>query len=98
MRLLLDGVDGDDVLVADGGGGAGLAQEALAGRGRGGQSRGHDLDGDDAVQHLVERLEDDAEAAAAEHLQHLVMPQPAQRAGLGGRLQKVERGILFVVA
>ena len=38
-RLLLDGVDGDDVLMADGGEGAGLAQEALAGGGGGGQLR-----------------------------------------------------------
>ena len=48
--------------------GAGLAQEALAGRRRAGQVGGHDLDGDDTVQQFVERLEHDAEAAAAEHL------------------------------
>ncbi len=30
QRLLLDGVNGDDILVANGGGGAGLANEALA--------------------------------------------------------------------
>ena len=55
-RLLLDGVDADDVLVADGGGGAGLAEEPLARRRGGGQLRGHHLDGDHAVQLLVERL------------------------------------------
>ena len=37
----LDGVDGDDVVVADGGGRPGLAQEPLAGSGAGGQLRGH---------------------------------------------------------
>jgi hypothetical protein len=96
-RLLLDGVDVHDVLVADGGGGAGLAQEALAGRRGGGQLRGHDLDGDHPVQPLVERLQHDAEAALAEHLQHLVVAQPAQRAGLAGRLQEAQ-DVLFPVA
>ena len=95
-RLLLDRVDVDDVLVPDGGGGAGLAQEALAGRRGGRQPRGHDLDRDDALQHLVERPQDDAEAALAEDLQHLVVPQAAERAGPGGRLQELE-GALFVV-
>src|SRR5207244_9959020 len=39
---VLDGVDGDDVVVGDGGGGAGLAQEALAGGAVVGQGLGHD--------------------------------------------------------
>ena len=87
LRVLLDGVDGDDVLIVDGGGGPGLADEALAGRAVGGVGRRQHLDGDDAVQLLVERLEHDAEAALADDLEHLVMAEPAEVAGLGGRLQ-----------
>ncbi len=37
---LLDGVDHDDVVVADGGRRLGLAREALPGQGAGGQLRG----------------------------------------------------------
>ena len=96
-RLLLDGVDGDDVLVADGRGRPRLAQEPLAGRRGRGQERGHELDGDEPMQLLVERLHHDPEAAVPEHLQHLVMRQPAQRAGLVRRLQEAQ-GILHIVA
>ena len=52
---------------------------------------GHDLDGDDAMQLLIERAQDGAVAALAEHAQHLVTPQPAERTRLRGRLQDFER-------
>ena len=60
----LDLVDLHDVLVPHLGRRPGLAQEPLAGRRRGGHLRGHHLDRDDPLQHVVERPEDDAEAAA----------------------------------
>ena len=47
--LLLDRVDGDDVLVADRGRGPGLADEPLAGGGAGRQLRGQHLDRDDPL-------------------------------------------------
>ena len=70
--------------MPDRGGRAGLAQEPFAGGRGGGQLRGQHLDRDDAVQHLVEGPEHDAEAAPTEDLQHLVMPEPAERAGSAG--------------
>ena len=86
---VLDGVDADHVVVTHGGGGPGLAGEALAGLAEGGQVRSQHLDRDDAVQLLVEGLEDDAHAAAADHGEHLVMVEPAERAGLLRRGQEV---------
>ena len=83
-------MDGDDVVVAHGGGGLGLAGEALAGRAAGGQLWGQHLDGDDAVQLGVAGLEHDAHAAPADDLEHLVMVQPAQRL-LCGRGQERQR-------
>ena len=88
QRLLGDLVHLHHVLVADLRRRPGLAQEALAGRRGGGQLRGQDLDRHHALQHLVERPEDDAEAALAEHLEHLVVPEPAERVGPGGRGQE----------
>ena len=84
-RLFADLVDLHHVLVPHLGRRPGLAQEAFAGRGQGRNLRGHHLDRDHALQRLVEGAEDDAEAALAEHLEHFVMPQPAQRVGAGGR-------------
>jgi hypothetical protein len=81
-------MDADDVLVADGGGGAGLAQKTLAGGGDRRQLRGHHFDRDHALQPLVERLQHDAEPAPAEDRLDLVMSQAAERAGPGGRLQE----------
>ena len=43
-----------------------------------------DLDRHDALQLGVARLEDHAHAAAADHLQHLVMIEAAERASLAG--------------
>src|SRR6266550_3812735 len=86
-RLLFDGVNVNDVLMPDRGGGTRLAHETLACWRGGGQARRHDLDSDHAVQFLVVGLHDGAEAPLAEKLQHLVMPQPAERSRLRGRLQ-----------
>jgi len=48
-------------------------------RRRSGQLRSQDLQGHHALQHLVEGPEDDAEAALAEDLQHLVVPEMNSR-------------------
>ena len=88
---VLDGVDGDDVVVADGGRGPGLAGEPLAGGGAGRQLRGHHLDRHHPVQLLVERPEHDPHPAPADDLLHLVVAQPAERPGLVGRVEEVER-------
>jgi len=94
LRVLLDIVNADDVLVLDGGGGAGLANEPASGRTVGGVNRRQDLDGHNAMQTGVEPFEDDAEAASADDLLHLVMRQPAEVAGLVRRRQ--ERQVLRV--
>src|SRR5262249_42102993 len=72
--LVFDGVDSDDVLVADGGRRPSLADEALPGRAGGRQLWGQDFDGNDAMQLVVESPQYDAHAAPADDLQHLVMP------------------------
>ena len=53
---------------------------------------GQHLDGHDAVQRRVERLEHDAHAAPADHLQHLVVTQPAELARLVRRAEETKRG------
>ena len=75
----------------DGGGRPRLADEALPGRAAARQLRGQHLDGDEAVQLVVEGPQHDAHAALADDLQHLVMPQPAERIGPVGRDQEVGR-------
>ena len=97
QRLLLDGIDPDDVAVPDAGGGAGLAQESLPRRRGGRQPRVEHLEGHDAVQRLVEGPHHDAEAAPAEDLQHLVMAQSAQRPRPRGRLEEFEPQRLLVL-
>ena len=69
----------------------GLAEEPLAGRRGRGQRRGQHLDRDDALEHVVERAEHDADAAAAEDLEHLVVPEPAERVRAPGRREEAER-------
>ena len=81
--VVADGVDGDDVVVADGGGGAGLADEAPTGGAGGGQRCRQHLDGDDAQELGVAGTQNDAHAAAADDFEDLVMIQSAERAGLG---------------
>jgi hypothetical protein len=68
----------DDMLMSDGGGGAGLADETLPGRAVGGQLHRQHLDGDDAVQALVKGLEDGAEAPLADDLEDLVVVEPSE--------------------
>lgn len=74
-RLFIDGVDGDDVLVPDGGGGAGFTEEALPGRPLRHQLRGEHLHRHHPVQLLVESTEDRAEPPLPQHLQKVVGTQ-----------------------
>ena len=69
--------DGHDVIVLDGGGGFGLAQEALTGGFTGGQARQHGLDGQLALELRVLGLEHHAHAAGAEHLEDTKTAEPA---------------------
>ena len=85
------------MFVADGGGAAGLAEEALAGGGAGDQPGPQHLDGHDPMQVVVEGLEDDAEAAAAEDFLDLVMSQSAERAGPLRGPQEGEDELLVIV-
>ena len=96
QRLLADLVDLHHVLVPHLGRRPGLAEEPLAGRRGGGHLRGQHLHRDDPVEHVVERPEDDPEPALAEHLEHLVMPDPAERVGPGGRREEPERHLVVV--
>ena len=86
--VLIDLEDGDDVVVVDGGHGLGLAQEALAGAGVGGQAGQHRLEGDEAFQLEVFGLVDDAHAAAAQFLEDAIAAQPADLVGLLRRRQR----------
>ncbi len=79
--LFVHRVDGDDVVVADGSPGPGLAHKAPAGRVAAGQVGTEHLDGHQALQLVVKRLQHDAETALTQHFQHLVMAQPAHGAG-----------------
>jgi hypothetical protein len=71
---VLDGVDVDDVVVRHRGGRPRLPDEALAGGAAAGEQRGQHLDGNDAVQLLVEGPQNDPRAARADDVQDLVMP------------------------
>src|SRR5262249_42850521 len=62
-RVVVDGVDGDDVLVTDGGSGAGLAGEAPASGAGGGQWSGQHLEGNDAQELGVAGAKDNARGA-----------------------------------
>ena len=75
--VLADLVDGDDVVVLDLGGGAGLAQEAFAGDLALGHLRQHGLEGDGALQLRVLGQEDHPHAALAQQLQDAVGTEPA---------------------
>jgi hypothetical protein len=92
--VVRDGVDGDDVLVADGGRGLGLPDEAPPGGVAGRQVRGRHLDGHDPAQLFVEGAEDDAHAAPSQHLPDVIVVQPAERARLprGGQEGEVVPG------
>jgi hypothetical protein len=77
-------MDGDDAVVLHSGCRPRLAHEALPGRAVAGQRGREHLDGDDAMELFIERPEHHPHPSGAEYLQHLVVPQPAARAGLGG--------------
>src|SRR5262249_23185972 len=83
-------MDGDDMLMADGGRGAGLAGKALAGGAAGGQLRRQHLDGDKAIQDRVESLEDDAHAAMPDDFQDLVRSEASKASRLLGGAEKIE--------
>jgi hypothetical protein len=86
-------IDGDDVFVLDGRGQPGLAQEAPVEFGAGGQGRPHDLQGHQAPEVGVLRLEDDAHGARPQDLQDAVGAEASQFVRLLGRGQKrVVRG------
>ncbi len=70
--LLADVVEGADVGMVEGGGGAGLTLEARAAVGVLGEVRGQDLDGDGAVQARVARAVDLAHPARAKGREDLV--------------------------
>jgi hypothetical protein len=69
--------------VADGRGSPGLADEALAGGVGAGQSGRQQFDGNLAMELVIEAFKNHAHAAAAQQLQHVVMPKPAERPGPG---------------
>jgi hypothetical protein len=75
-----------DVGMGDGGGGAGLAQQALA---KGGLLKPHALDGDGAIEPLVSGLVHHAHAALAELLPQAIV---AQHLGVGRRRQRRLKG------
>jgi hypothetical protein len=90
--VLVDAVDGDDMVVADRSRGLRLAREAPPGCGAASHRCGHDLDRHQPVQGRVERLEDDAHAALADHLLHLVGAQGAEEFGPVGGAKEVQIG------
>ena len=77
---LIDRVDRDDVLVLEGRGGLGFAEEPAASIVIGGGHGREYLDGDRALQCWVEGLEHYAHAAATDLTANLVGPEPAERA------------------
>ena len=90
LRVLIDLVNGDDVLAGHGGGGAGLPAEPLAGGVVAGQLRVEDLQRHVPLQHRVEGVQDDAHAAPPDHPVHLEPAQPPDAAGGGAAGQEVE--------
>jgi hypothetical protein len=78
VALLIDVVNGDDVVAADVGPRPRLAQEALPAFGVGGQLRPHHLQGHRPLKPCVVGQKDQPHAALAEQAQHAVVPQPAQ--------------------
>ncbi len=86
--ILADVMDGDDVIVLHGGGGLCFTQEALAVRRFLGQAGQHGLEGHRPFQLGVLGEEDDAHAAAAEHLEHAVRTESAHLVGLLRRSQQ----------
>ena len=87
--VLADLIDGNDVVMAGGGGRPALAQEAAAGRIARGQTGQHRLERDGPAQDGIFRAEDDAHTALAEYAQDATPAQATQLVRLLGRSQKV---------
>jgi hypothetical protein len=79
--VFADLVDGDNVIVLDRGGGAGLAGEAFACRFADAQAGLHRFHGNEAAQRRILGLEDDTHAAGAEDLLDAVRAEPADFVG-----------------
>jgi len=86
----IDGVDGDDVRMDDGGGRLGFAVEPFACRAAAGKIRSQHLDRDGPIQGGIEDPEDHAHAAAAENIGDGKTVQPAQMCWIIRRIEKVE--------
>src|SRR5262249_6769631 len=87
----LDGVDRYHMLIVDRRGGPSLADEPAARGTAGRQGLRQHLDRDNPLQDLVEGLEYQPHAAAADDPLHLVVTKLPGARRIGGRLEKVER-------
>ena len=72
-RVILDGVDADHVVVANGGRGAGLTQESLPRRGGGRYLRRENFDRHHAAHHRMLGLKNMAHAALPERVDDLII-------------------------
>ena len=91
---LVDAVNGDDVVVADGGGRLSLAGEAPPGSGAAGHRGGQHLDRHQPVQRRLEGFQHHSHAALPDHVLHLVRAQRAEKARARRRLEEVQVGRL----
>ncbi len=85
---LVNAVDGDDVLVADGGGGASLARKPPSRRDAMSHVRRQHLDRHVAMQRRVERLEHHAHAAPANDPLYFVRAEPSLIGRFRGRRRR----------
>ncbi len=90
--VLLDVVDGDDVLVSDGARRARLADEAVARQIIAGVLRIEDLEGNLPLQVGVEGAEDQPHAAAADQFDDVEPPELADGPRLLGRVEEIDPG------
>ena len=79
--VFVDGVNGDDVRMGDGGGRTALRGGTVAGPWRSRPVRREDLDGDHAVQSGVAGLEHDSHASPAEDLFDFILANFAEAIG-----------------
>jgi hypothetical protein len=93
LCCLVDGVDGDDVLVDHSGGGPRFAQETSAGRGIVRQVRRENFDRYEAMQGRIECLEHNPHTAAADDFEHIVGVQTAEVLGFVRRTQEIQSGL-----
>src|SRR6185436_4351740 len=92
--VLADLVNGDDVIVADGGRRTSLAEEPFPGRWCGEPRRLHGFQGNRSTKLDVLREKNNSHAAMPEHLEDPVASQPAQ---LLRRLARGEKGDVLVI-